>query len=88
MRDEAIAVLDGIKRIGRPCCCGDVYYPAKVRASVNGFERCITFRPGYICPQSGGNSHGRHGMEMLFMLKGDKGGRPVRPVHRMAAELG
>ena len=56
------------------CSCNDrPFYPAKVKAEVNGFERTISFKPGYKCEVSGGKSHGQHGMDMIFMLKGSKG---------------
>lgn len=58
------------------CKCNEKeFYPAKVRATVNGFERIISFQSGYICstPFTEGSSHGRHGMNMLFLLKGKEG---------------
>jgi hypothetical protein len=56
------------------CSCGSwPYYPAKVRAKVGDFERVITFRPGFKCELTGGSSHGQHGMDLLFLLIGDKG---------------
>lgn len=61
------------------CSCGkQPFYPAKVRAMVNGFERIITFQNGYTCEidwngPDRGQSHGRHGMNLLFLLKGERG---------------
>ena len=52
------------------CHCGEApYFPAKVRAEVNGYERVISLMAGYVCTLSGGSSHGRHGMGMIFLLK-------------------
>ena len=61
------------------CLCGKrPFFGGKVRAKVNGFERVIAFKPGYLCerweanPQDPG-SHGRHGSEVLFLLVGKAG---------------
>ena len=51
------------------CDCGkQPTFPGNVRAVVNGFERITTFKPGFICPLTGGKSHGRHGVDLLFLL--------------------
>lgn len=50
-------------------CHNRPFFPGNVCATVNGFDRIITFRPGYVCTLTGGNSHGRHGMEMLWVLR-------------------
>lgn len=58
------------------CSCNKKeFFPAKVRVNVNGFERIVSFKTGYECeiPYSNGKSHGRHGMELIFVLKGEKG---------------
>lgn len=56
------------------CSCGDrLFYPAKVRANVDGFERIVTFMAGYICPVIGPRSHGRHGLDALFLLRNQQG---------------
>ena len=55
----------------RECNCNDTpYFPAKVRATVDGFERIISFKSGYVCPGQGGSSHGRHGMDLIFVFTG------------------
>lgn len=52
-------------------------FPMKVRANIFGYERIISFKPGFVCsvdwngPNSG-KSHGQHGMDLLFVLKKDK----------------
>lgn len=58
------------------CSCNSKeFYPAKVRATVNGYERIISFQSGYICerPSNEGSYHGRHGMNLIFILKGELG---------------
>ena len=56
------------------CQCNDrPDYPAKVRAKVGQFERIVTSRPGYHCTLTGGNSHGQHGLNMLWVLIGEHG---------------
>ena len=57
------------------CSCNSKpFFPAKVKAKVGDFERVITFRPGFVCENIGKSyGHGRHGMELLFLLKGEKG---------------
>lgn len=56
------------------CSCGKrPFFPAKVRAKVGDFERVITFMPGFRCELTGPRSHGRHGMDMLWLLIGEKG---------------
>ena len=56
-------------------CNNKPYFPAKVRALVNGFERIISFKPGYICsrPFGDGRSHGKHGTDLIFVLRGEAG---------------
>lgn len=55
------------------CLCGSIPYSCKVRAKVGDFERCISLRPGYVCPVQGGQSHGVAGVKFLFMLIGEDG---------------
>src|SRR3990167_3827031 len=52
------------------CKCGEgPYFPAVVRAEVNGYERVISFTPGWVCSVQGGKSHGRHGGSLIFLLR-------------------
>lgn len=54
----------------KQCTCGQgPYFPAKVKAKVNGWERIISFMPGWVCPLKGGSSHGRHGGGLIFLLR-------------------
>ena len=56
------------------CTCNEKpWFPFKVRAKVGEFERIISFKPGFICEVEGPRSHGRHGVEMLWTLVGEKG---------------
>ena len=58
------------------CSCNKrEFFPAKVKAVVGDYERIISFKTGYECeiPFTNGHSHGRHGMEMIFILKGKLG---------------
>lgn len=38
-----------------------------------GMERAVVFEPGYICPVQTGHGHGRHGMNIRWLLRGPKG---------------
>lgn len=50
------------------CSCGqEEYFPAKVRATVDGFERIISFKTGFICPVP--QRHGRSSMGVIFVLR-------------------
>lgn len=61
------------------CTCNQrPFFPAKVRAKAGEFERIITFRQGFVCEKYLANpndmsGHGRHGMDMLFLLVGERG---------------
>jgi hypothetical protein len=57
------------------CNCNEQskFYPAKVRAKVGDYERIVSMQNGYCCSLTGGNSHGVHGLNMLFVLKNEKG---------------
>jgi hypothetical protein len=44
------------------------FYPAE-----DGLERAVVFEPGYICTTSGPHGHGRHGMNIRWILRGPKG---------------
>lgn len=58
----------------KTCSCNErPYFPAKVKAKVGDFERIVSFMPGFVCPVSGPKSHGIHGVDMIWVLKGDKG---------------
>lgn len=52
-------------------CCDRPIFPGKVCANVDGFDRIITFQPGFVCSLTGWGSHGRHGMDMLWMVRKD-----------------
>lgn len=61
------------------CTCNKKpFFPAKVRAMVNGYERIITFKPGFICEKwlANPNDNSHHGIaspDILFLLRNDKG---------------
>lgn len=40
----------------------------------DGLEECVQFVPGYNCPETGPQSHGVHGMEIRWLLRGPAGG--------------
>lgn len=40
----------------------------------DGLEESVRFTPGFICPVQGGSGHGRHGMEIRWLLRGPRGG--------------
>jgi hypothetical protein len=61
------------------CSCNKKpFFPAKVRVTINGFERIITFKPGFVCekwlvnPEDGSN-HGIASPDILFLLRNDRG---------------
>lgn len=39
----------------------------------DGLEESVQFTPGYRCPVTGWNGHGRHGMEIHWYLRGPAG---------------
>jgi hypothetical protein len=58
------------------CSCDKVlFYPARVRAEVDNYTRIVTFRTGHVCerPLGSPNSHGRHGVDMLWVLSDQSG---------------
>lgn len=55
---------------------GTVRYPPdepKWLDTGDGFKRAIVFEPGYLDPNTGPKSYGRHGMGIRFLLAGPKG---------------
>lgn len=84
-------------------CAKRQVFPCQVKAQVNGLERIISFRPGYIC-EMGPQGHGVHGMDLIFVVKGEKGAiqfllftgwmpnwteySQPQPYHPIPAELG
>ena len=44
------------------------------RPRPDGMEESVQFTPGFICTEQGGSGHGRHGMEIRWLLRGPKGG--------------
>lgn len=52
-------------------------HPRKTRQEwrhrADGLEESVQFTPGYVCSASGPHSHGRHGMEIRWMLRGPAG---------------
>lgn len=56
-------------------CDNHPWFPFKVRAVVDGFERIISFRPGSICEKDfhRPDSHGRSSSKIIFVLIGTHG---------------
>lgn len=59
----------------REMSCGNLVGPsASIKENVEGFVRRIDFEPGYDCWTNGcSQRHGRHGMNMRFLLIGEAG---------------
>lgn len=47
--------------------------PPKWHSDDDGMEQAVIFQPGFRCVATGPNSHGIHGMEVRFLLRGPKG---------------
>lgn len=43
------------------------------RPRPDGLEEAVVFTPGYNCPAAGPESHGVHGMEIMWLLRGPAG---------------
>lgn len=73
------------------CTCNQRIHPTPTfKIEVNGFTRMVVFSPGYVCEQPTGTptSHGKHGMDITFYLKGKEGAVQFKIFTHWTPDLG